>query len=618
MHRKNSLGLRGKLILAMVAIGAIPMVLGLMVAYSKGTGQLRVIIGESFKALAMNSAAKIDSEIQRLIDDDKALAHRAVTDFPAVDASEKLTGGEGGLAWPPMHDEEKETVKFLLRSWITKPGEVLAHKKKQERLANPAGSGNTRVNLFHTGEEDRYVLDISVPVYKQAGGTIAGWLHRRYDANKFLDSIVYPIRFGDTGHVMLIDNHGIVMSCPLLSTGVSIANTGLVPRITQEAAGWIRAGKDGHGGEKDSLIGHASLKNINSYLRKDGKSLYTFAWQDSEELFAPVKTLQKGVILAGLTALCLLGILGFYAGTRIVDPIRRLSREAGHIAEGDLSRSIDIRSGDEIEELADQFNHMTSQLRQHVDNLEDKVEERTKDLIASQAEKEQVMKQLIQTEKVAAVGVMTSGIGHEINNPLYAILGRAEAIADGATPEKASEYGREIVGYCKHISSIIKDLAGYVRPHDEDALESVDVNKKIAEAVAMVKMPLLNDHVKIVEKCHDVPEITGQPQEIQQIFFNIIRNGVQAIEDKGTVEIESYLENNHVRVSIRDDGLGISEENLGKIFDPFFTTKGPDEGEGLGLHIVRKSVQKNGGDITVESNFGEGTVFNLTFPIGGN
>jgi len=93
---------------------------------------------------------------------------------------------------------------------------------------------------------------------------------------------------------------------------------------------------------------------------------------------------------------------------------------------------------------------------------------------------------------------------------------------------------------------------------------------------------------------------------------------VQAIQDRGTVEIESCLEDHQVRVSIRDNGPGISEENIEKIFDPFFTTKGPDEGEGLGLHIVRKSVKKNGGDITVESQLGKGTVFNLKFPVGEN
>jgi len=616
MYRKSTIGLRGKLILAMVAIGTVPIVLGLSAAYFKGTAQLREIIGESFEALAMNSASKIDGEIQRLLEADEILAHQAILEPALTDALQDSAKG-AELNWPAP-DSVKGRSEFLLRSWVTKASGAVANRG-EGRHASPAKSATSMMDLLRAGEQkDRYVLNITIPIRAKTGGDITGWLHRRYDANKMLDSLVYPIRFGDTGHVMLIDNMGIVMSCPFLPTGTSIANTGLPPLVARKKAGWVRAEHDGHGGEKDSLIGHAPLIGLNGYLQNKGRSIFTFAWQDSEEIFAPIHSLQQGVFLAGFTAMGLLGLLGFYASAHVVKPIRRLSKEAGFIAKGDLNRSIDIRSGDEIEELADQFNHMTFQLRQLVNNLEEKVEERTRDLKITQAEKDQVVKQLIQTEKVAAVGVMTSGIGHEINNPLYAILGRAEAIKDGAVPEKAIEYGQEIVDYCKHISSIIKDLAGYVRPHDEDALESVDVNKKIAEAVAMVKMPLLNDHVKIEEKCHNVPEIAGQPQEIQQIFFNIIRNGVQAIEDKGTVEIESCLEDGHVRVSIRDDGPGISEENLGKIFDPFFTTKGPDEGEGLGLHIVRKSVKKNGGDITVESRLGEGTVFNLKFPIGGD
>lgn len=613
MHHKtrNALGLRGKLILAMVAIGAIPIVLGLSATYFKGAAQLRKIIGDSFEALAMNSASKIDGEIQRLIDADKILARQAIREQAVTGAlSGALKGGK--LDWPAP-GEIKARSRFILRSWVSGHGDAAADH------AVPGGSDLSRAELFHPGnQKDRYVLDITTPIRAKADGNAIGWLHRRYDANRMLDSLVYPIRFGVTGHVMLIDNRGTVMSCPFLPTGTSIADTGLTSLVARANAGWIRTENDGHGGKKDSLIGHAPLIGLNGYLQRKGRSLFAFVWQDSEEIFAPIRSLQHGVILAGFTALLLLGLLGFYASTRVVKPIRRLSEEAGFIAQGDLSRSIDIRSGDEIEELASQFNHMTSRLRQLVEHLEDKVEERTRDLVATQVEKDQVVKQLIQTEKIAAIGTMTSGIGHEINNPLYAILGRAEAIADGAALDQCREYSREIVKYCKHIASIIKDLAGFVRPNDGDTLESVDVNEKITEAVAMVNMSLLDDHVKIEEKCHDVPEVQGRPQEIQQAVFNIIRNGVQALRGNGVIDIASFVDGDRVHVTIRDNGPGISREHLEKIFDPFFTTKGPDEGEGLGLYVVQQTVKKSGGSIKVESELGKGTVFHLTFPIMGN
>jgi len=598
------IGLKGKLILAMLAIGTIPMVFGLSTTYFKGKNQLREIIGESFSALALNSASKLDAEIMRLLQVNEVLAKQAGYETTVTATLSGLTDGSK-FDWPDVR-YSKTSPTYLVHSWISKQASV-----------NVSGITTSTVKLFNTdGQKDRFILRITTPILEKNSIIPMAWLHRQYAANKMLNALIYPIRFGDTGHVMLIDNVGVVVSCPLLPTGTSIADTGLTPRIAQNDVGWIRAKIDGHGGNKDSLIGHAPLKKVNRYLQASGKSLYTFAWQDSGEIFAPIYSLQQGVLIAGFIALVLLGMLGVYASSRVLRPIRRLSEESRFIARGDLSRSIDIHTGDEIEELANQFNHMTSQLRHLIDNLEEKVEERTRDLVTAQAEKDQVVKQLIQTEKVATIGVMASGIGHEINNPLYAILGRAEAIADGETREKNRQYGQEIVGYCNHISSIIKDLAGFVRPHNEDTLELVDINKKIAEAIAMVKMPLLNDHVKIIEQCQDVPGIRAQPQEIQQILFNIIRNGLQAIKDRGTVTVESCQSNNHVRVVIKDDGPGIKSADLDKIFDPFFTTKGPDEGEGLGLHIVRKSVKKNGGTLFVESQAGKGAVFTLEFPVG--
>ncbi len=618
MNKKNSLGLRGKLILAILVVGAIPIALGLAVSYFKGTAQLQEVIGGSFEALAMNSASKVDGEIQQLVDANRILAQQAVSDPAVSNALEKLTFREGGdgFDWPNV-DEEKGDSEILVRSWITGLGDVPADKK-EVRFAGMTEPDDVKVDLFQTGEEEgRYVLSISNPIRKRIDGSIIGWFHRLYDAEKFLDSQIDPIRFGDTGHVMLIDDQGVVISCPLLLAGTPISDADLITLIAGKEAGWVNAESDGHGEKKASLIGHAPLKSLNRHLQKGEKSLFTFVWQDSEEIFAPMGSLQTSVALTGFLSLGLLGILGFYASNRIVNPIRRLSKEAGYIAEGDLNRTIDIRSGDEIEELADQFNHMTVQLRHLVDNLEDKVKDRTRELKVTQTEKDQVVKQLIQAEKIAAVGVLTSGIGHEINNPLYAILGRAEAIQDGAEAEQCREFGRDIVKNCKHISEIIKNLAGYVSPHSGDELESVDVNEKITEAAAMVRMSFLDDHIQIKEICNSVPKVLGRSQEIQQAFFNIIRNGAQAIEGRGTVEIESCLEGDRVRVSIKDNGPGISKENLGKIFDPFFTTKGPEAGEGLGLYIVQQTVKKNGGTLDVESQVGKGTVFNIEFPIGG-
>jgi len=247
-------------------------------------------------------------------------------------------------------------------------------------------------------------------------------------------------------------------------------------------------------------------------------------------------------------------------------------------------------------------------------SLEEKVDERTQELRETQAEKDQVVQQLIQAEKMAAIGTMASGIGHEINNPLYAILGKAEAIRDEADVSRCRGYGRDIVAYSKQIAEIVKNLSGYARPSGEQDLELVDVNEKLSEAASMARRLFLDDQVKIKENLLPVPGIMANSEEIQQVFFNVIRNGIQAIEEEGFLEITSRREESRVSIRIRDTGEGIPEKNLRKVFDPFFTTRGPDQGEGLGLFITQQIVRKYTGTITFESRKGEGTVCIIEFP----
>lgn len=231
------------------------------------------------------------------------------------------------------------------------------------------------------------------------------------------------------------------------------------------------------------------------------------------------------------------------------------------------------------------------------------------------AAKEQAEQALIQAEKMAALGTLASGIGHEINNPLYAILGAAEAVRDGDDLARSQEHAKDIIGYCKLIAGIIKNLTGYIRPADKHGLELVDVNAAIVEAVSMVRLSLQADIIEIDQKLNPVPAISAKSEDIQQAFFNVIRNGLQAMNREGKLEIESIREGERVTVRICDTGTGIAPGDLAKIYDPFFTTKDPDEGEGIGLFVVQQIVKKYDGIIDFESNVGEGTTCTIAFPI---
>ncbi len=734
--KKHRLGLSGKLVLAILAVGAIPLLISLSVAYYRGSSELQDVIGASFQALADGSAAKVDAELQRIITVDRILAQQAEDD-PKIraelqgvqDRDKNLSAAR--LNWPPIAATEP-VIEALKASWVTGPDAVT---DGATTTTSSTGNSAARVAGLHLNSATQHhLLQISTPIHDRNKNRTIGWLHREYDVKKLFDPIIYPIRFGGTGHVMLINNAGAIISCPLLVTGSRIEDQALLGLVTKNHAGWTTAENDGHGRRVFSIAGFAPLPGVNPFL-PHGESWHMFVWQDSREIFAPANSLLIGVLLAGLLSMGLLVALSYYASNRIVKPIRRLRHEASRIAGGDLSQPLAIHTGDEIEELAGEFDEMRIQLRQHIGNLEDKLVGRERHFRAvtesandpiitgdatgnivgwnaaaerlfgyteaeisghsltalmperfraqhraglaraaagevthiigktvelaglrkdgsefplelslaqwravdgqfftaiirditkrkqaeealreNQAEKDRVTEQLIQAEKVAVIGTMVSGIGHEINNPLYVIMGRAEAIRDEKDVAACNEHARDIIKHTKHISAIVKNLSGYIRPASQHELEKIDVHEKLAEALAMAKLSLLDDRIEIRQNFAPAPRISAKPEEIQQVFFNVIRNGIQAMGGKGVLEVTTTIEDSQVCIHIRDTGTGIRPEHLGKIFDPFFTTKGPDEGEGLGMFIVQKIVNKYNGAITLESQVGKGTTVTIRFP----
>lgn len=613
---KRRFGLSVKLVLAILAAGTIPLMVSLSVAYYRGYNELQDVIGANFQVLAEGSAAKVDAEIQRIIAIDRMLA-RQIEDDPKL-----LSGRLGNQSqtknlpmvqfdWPPITEVES-VINALNASWVTGPEDGPGEARGMTASTDSAPARASRLSLSYTNQQ--HLLHLVTPIRDEKANKLIGWLHRDYDVKKLLDSIIYPIRFGGTGHVMLISNAGTIISCPMLETGSRIEDQALLANVTKNHAGWTAAENDGHGKAVFSIVGYAPLAVANAFL-PSSESWHMFVWQDSREIFAPAKSLLLGVLVAGLLSLGLLIALSYYVSHRIVKPIQRLRHEASRIAGGDLSQPLAVHTGDEIEALADEFDRMRIQLHQHIATLEDKVEERTRELKENQAEKERMTEQLIQAEKVAAIGTMVSGIGHEINNPLYVIMGRAEAIRDEKAVSACNEYAQDIIKHTKHISAIVKNLSGYVRPASQHELEKTDVLEELSEALAMAKISSLNDQVEIHKSFAPVPEILAKPEEIQQVFFNVIRNGLQAMAGKnGTLEVSTAFEGGQVCIRIQDSGAGIRTEHLGKIFDPFFTTKGPDEGEGLGMFIVRKIVNKYNGTITLESQVGKGTTVIIQFP----
>lgn len=231
-------------------------------------------------------------------------------------------------------------------------------------------------------------------------------------------------------------------------------------------------------------------------------------------------------------------------------------------------------------------------------------------------EQKQLQDQLIQAEKLASLGTLVSGMAHEINNPVQGILGMAEIIAEENDQAKVKEYAADIVGYAKHVGTVVGDFVSYARPASRNGAVEIDLSERLLEAVKMVRLNPQFGDVEVVTQFESVPRLRGRQSEIDQVFVNLICNAVQAMEGTGRLALATRHLDGVLSITISDTGCGIPKALLNRIFDPFFTTKDPGKGTGLGLSIVYTIVSRYAGTIRVESEEGKGTAFTIQFPAG--
>lgn len=226
------------------------------------------------------------------------------------------------------------------------------------------------------------------------------------------------------------------------------------------------------------------------------------------------------------------------------------------------------------------------------------------------------------TSKMASIGRLAAGVAHEINNPLAIINEKAGLMKDlvGMTedfPHK-ERFLKTIAAITKSVdrcSAITHRLLGFAKRMDVK-LETIDLEELLKEVLSFLGKEAAYRNIQIdFHVDEEIPSIESDRGQLQQVFLNIINNAVAAVDKDGHIDI--WIEkrrDGQVRVRIKDDGHGISRENLKKIFEPFFTTK-KEYGTGLGLSITYGIVQKLGGNIEVESEVGKGTSFIITLPI---
>ena len=267
-----------------------------------------------------------------------------------------------------------------------------------------------------------------------------------------------------------------------------------------------------------------------------------------------------------------------------------------------LTKTLAERIGGAIRQL-----ELEQSLRGYYEQLEKEVDIRTKDL-------EQVQEKLIRSERLAAVGELASGVGHELRNPLNVIRNCAYLLNMALTEKSDEEAANTLKVLDKQIdiaNKIVTDLLDFTRIRPPSQVR-VDLKNLINESLSWTTVPeQVSVHVNLNGHSQ---QVRTDPEQMSRVFSNIISNAVQAMNGKtGELNISTGADDNFVSVIFQDNGCGIPEENMEKIFEPLFTTK--PKGIGLGLAISKRLVEQNGGKIEVASQVGQGTTFTVKLPL---
>jgi len=285
----------------------------------------------------------------------------------------------------------------------------------------------------------------------------------------------------------------------------------------------------------------------------------------------------------------------------ILKPVALMQKATEEAAKGTF-RPIVYESGreDEVTHLIETFNEMAKQL-------------------------ETKQEQLLQSRKMASIGTFTSGIAHELNNPLNNISLTAESLMEDfteMTKEEASEMMMEILAQADRASQVVKNLLEFSRTERPVLLE-LSINEVLDRTIKLIKNQIMVTGIHLKrENSKNLPLIQGRNQDLQQVFINILLNSIQAMKDLSGENIITILTgpgpDGYIRIDFSDTGIGIKPEDMKNIFDPFFTTKPVGRGTGLGLSLVYGIIRTHGGYVEVKSEINKGTTFSIYLPIAVN
>lgn len=710
---KRKIGIRRKIALFICLAIFTVMFVGIGLGYFLGYRLLRNTVAEDGVALAQNLATSVSGSLGITIDNIAMFATNPAHRDAISENTLKYKGKDAGAVNKYLLDMDEEWAESEADSPLVigylqgKSGERL----KQYTLGNEAiaeifttdrfgglvaasnktsdfyqadekwwqetyndGKGNIFIGDIEYDESaDAIAMTVALPVRDKEGNVIG--VCKAILRADVLFGPIGDFKIGKTGHAVLVDNKGFIIWHPgIKPLSERLCDDKEFESLVNGPEKWAILTAP-HIHKEVMFFSYAVVENPT--LLESGIIWRVFIDQDAHEVFLPIKMLfiQMGII-TGILVLIVVPVAFLFSGI-FIRPIRTLHEATEHIGKGELDYPIEIRTGDEIEQLAGSFKSMVSNIKARrmelealSNSLEERVRERTLDLERSQeatlhiledlqtakealeektkglavavekAEKsrevmvsmlddnnrvrkdlekslgelKKTQKMIVQAEKLSSLGKLVSEMAHEVNNPLQAISGRAQlALMGDIKDQELVEDLKIIEGQCYRARDIIKRLLDFSRPTKGEIVKT-DMKEVVENTLKLVERQYSLRNVSIArDYSPEELRVEVDRNQMEEVFFNIVKNASEAMESGGNITVSTSRQGDKAQVAFKDTGPGMPAEVMEKVFDPFYTTK--KDGTGLGLSVCYGLVKDHGGELRYESKPGEGTTAIVALPL---
>jgi signal transduction histidine kinase len=463
--------------------------------------------------------------------------------------------------------------------------------------------------VYFAGESEPY-MTVALPI-ERYGGSITGVLQAEVNL-KYVWDVVSAIKQGKAGYAYAVTRSGDLIAHPDISWVLQHRNLSQLSQVKaafQPDVGMTQA---------KALVANnlAGDEVISSHALIPTLDWAVIVEQPVEEAYEPLYASMlrtSSLLLVGLGVALLASL---FVARRVAGPLEVLRSGAERIGGGDLDFRLNIKTGDEIEILADEFNAMAAHLNEAYTGLERKVAERTRELTLANEKLEEASKLKSQ---------FLANVNHELRTPVSAIIGYARLLrreTEGQIAPLQRENLQDLLNNAERLLAQIDsvlDFATIEAGKMEVRVEPVRVDEVIEGAASTIG-PILNDgHVRFIRQiAPDIPVINTDREKLRQIVLNLLDNAVKFTE-RGEIKITASQQNGSLKLVVSDTGIGIEKGDMTRIFEEFhrgdWSSARKYRGTGLGLAIVKKFVQLLGGEIAVESEAGKGSTFTVTLPL---